>query len=285
MKLPKSINYAEAYLTLNCNFDCDYCINDNDGVERDREELSPTTWANSLNRIDFGDVPLTLGGGEPTQYKGFYDLIDKLDPSIKLNLLTNLQFNVDKFIDKVDPKRFSTTEDLNETSPFYHSIRVSYHANQTNEDKLIDNATKIQDAGFDIGIFGIAYPPSAGDNMNIAYKCSQNNLFFFTKDFLGDFENKLYGHYKYPRGVDKIAKDAMCKSKELLIAPDGHVYRCHSDLYNEVTPVEDIQNDSFHLSEDFRYCDNYGFCNPCDVRNKVNKVTKELECQVTIEEK
>ena len=32
MKLPKEINYAEAYLTLRCNLDCDYCINDNDEI-------------------------------------------------------------------------------------------------------------------------------------------------------------------------------------------------------------------------------------------------------------
>jgi len=98
--LPKRFNYAEAYLTFRCNLGCSYCINKFDGL-KPRKEMTADEWADALNDIDFGNVSLTLGGGEPTQFKGFFELVDKL--KMPIDLLTNLQFDVEEFIKNVNP--------------------------------------------------------------------------------------------------------------------------------------------------------------------------------------
>ncbi len=96
MKLPKKYDYAEAYLTFRCNLSCDYCINKAGGLKK-REELSASEWIKGLNKIDFGETSLTIGGGEPTMHEDFYKIVNGLKglnglnglKEVKIELLTN----------------------------------------------------------------------------------------------------------------------------------------------------------------------------------------------------
>jgi len=279
IKIPKEYNYAEAYFTLRCNFNCDYCINDKDGIKRNRNELTPKQWAEGLNKIDFGNVSLTIGGGEPTiRGKDFYELLDLIKPETKIDLLTNLSFDVDEFIRRVKPSRFTTP-----TKPFYHPIRVSYHVNNTDQDTTIEKAKKLQENGFGIGIFGLSHPYYINNNMEMAWKCNRAGVPFYTKDFLGEVDGRMYGFFKYPKGLDGIVKNAICRTRELLIGPEGNIYRCHRDLYHAENPIGNITKD-FTIEYRFRGCKNYGLCNPCDVKLKTNKFLREVECQVEIKQ-
>jgi len=277
MKLPIRYNYAEAYLTLRCNLGCSYCINDNSGVKRNRKELSADEWAKALNRIDFGETPLTLGGGEPTLYKGFYNLLDKLKPDIQVDLLTNLTFNVDEFIKKTKPERFTQNN-----IPSYKSIRASFHPEKHNPKDLVDKAAKLQNEGFQIGIFALNHPKNMIKNMEIAELARKNKIYFFIKDFLGWFDGQLFGYYKYPKGLDGDRKLADCRTKELLIAPDGEIYRCHRDLYHAENPVGHLLDENFEIQDVFRPCKNYGLCNPCDLKLKTNRFFQMGNCSVEI---
>lgn len=274
--LPKRYNYAEAYLTFRCSLRCNYCINRFGGF-RPRSELTAEEWATSLNRIDFGNIPLTLGGGEPTQFKGFFELIDKL--KMPIDLLTNLQFDVNEFIKKVDPAKFSKGE-----KDHYHPIRISYHANRMDREKTVKDAKRLLNAGFNIGIFGVRHPYTINDNMAMAFLCAKSQIPFYEKDFLGRIDGKLYGFYKYPKGLDGIKKFVNCRTRELLIAPDGLVYRCHRDLYLGEKPIGDIKDPNFKIEDEFRPCSSYGDCNLCDVKLKTNRYLRGVECQVEIKE-
>jgi len=276
MKLHR-FNYAEVYLTLRCNLGCDYCINNVDGVVRNRKELTGKQWANALNRIDFGKTPLTLGGGEPTLHKDFYALLVQLSPKIGVDLLTNLQFDIDEFIKQTIPRRFTIP-----SKPHYRSIRASYHVEQMDQEDTIRRAKKLQDAGFNIGIFGINHPHFINENMEMNLKSLEAGVFFYPKDFLGEINGQMYGYFKYPEALDGERKQAMCRTKELLIAPDGLVYRCHRDLYHAENPVGDIQDPNLKIEDKFRPCSNYGLCNPCDVKLKTNRYLGGIGCQVEI---
>jgi len=272
MKLPERYNYAEAYLTFRCNLSCGYCINKIQGLTR-REELSADEWIENLNNIDFGDTPLTLGGGEPTRHKEFYKIVSGLNHN--LDLLTNLQFNVNEFIKNVDQNKFTKSNN------HYHSIRASYHASQMNREKTIENAVKLIDAGFNIGIFGVRHPYVLNENMEMAFLCSKNKIPFYEKDFLGEVDGRIYGFYKYPEGLDGKKKDVKCRTREFLIAPDGNIHRCHRDLYAGENPVGNIKTID-HIKDIFRKCSVFGECNPCDLKLKTNKYLKGIECQVEI---
>lgn len=275
MKLDKQVGYVEAYLTLGCNLNCSYCINDpDDQTVRKRDELTGREWKR-LNQIDFGNVPLTLGGGEPTIHPDFYEILDGLRDDIQVDLLTNGQFNVREFISRTSPDRFTKKQDR-----AYKSIRMSYHPEQMNPESLVKKATKLQEEGFRVGIFGINHPLNIGDNIRMAEMTRQNRIYFHIKDFLGEFKGKMYGHFRYPDAVEGENRLVLCRSSEVLIGPEGKQYKCHRDLYRQENPIGELSD---LAKPRFRECGNYGDCNPCDVKVKMSRELKGGHCPVEIE--
>ncbi|HPP86773.1 MAG TPA: radical SAM protein, partial [bacterium] len=61
------------------------------------QTLSDADWIKALNRLELKqDLPITLQGGEPTLHKDFYYIINNLREDIKIDILTNLKFDVKK---------------------------------------------------------------------------------------------------------------------------------------------------------------------------------------------
>jgi len=276
MKLPKTYDYAEAYLTFNCNLSCDYCINKSGGLEK-RKELTAEQWTKGLNKINF-DIPLTLGGGEPTKHPEFFEILDGLRRDTKIDLLTNLSFDVDEFIKKTNPKRFSNSD-----NPAYRSIRASFHPTGMELEETINKAVKLQEAGFSIGLFSINHPANVQGNMQMSESARKNQIYFFIGDFLGkDEKGKLHGFYKYPEALDGNKKEALCKTSQLLISPNGDTHKCHRDLYLNKHPLNNILDNDFKVKDRFRKCINYGTCNPCDIKLRTNRFLQMGNCNVEI---
>ncbi len=276
--LPDIYNYTEAYLTLRCNLGCSYCINNNSGkVKRKRKELTAEQWAEGLNRINFNGVPLTLGGGEPTLHKDFYILLELLRPDMEIDLLSNLEFDIEDFIRKIDPQKFNSSK-----KPAYKSIRVSFHSEKMNGEELINKAKRMQNAGFNIGIFGLNHPLSVEDNMYMTELARKKRIFFFVKDFLGEYDGKLFGNFNYPKALDNNPKKAKCRTHELLIGPEGNIYKCHRHLYIGKGSVGNILDPDLEITDEFKECSDYGICNPCDVKLKTNRFLQMGNCSVEI---
>lgn len=277
LTLPPDVNYAELYASLRCNLTCEYCMNDFGALRRGRKEMPAALLAEGLNRIDFGTVPLTIGGGEPTVRKDFYDLLDALDPSIGIDMLTNCQFDIENFIRRVSPSRFNST-----THPAYKAIRVSYHPTEMDAQTTIKKVQVLQEAGFSIGIFGISHPLNMSANIEMSELARKAQVYFFIKDFLGTHEGQLFGFYKYPEALSGRRESVMCKTTELLIGPEGNIYRCHRDLYCAENPVASIVDPNLQLTSEYRSCDVFGECNACDVKWKVNRFLSMGRCSVDI---
>ena len=102
------------------------------------------------------------------------------------------------------------------------------------------------------------------------------------KDFLGEYDNDFFGYYKYPKALDGIPKQAKCRTRELLIGPEGNIYRCHRDLYNAEDAIGNIADQDLEITDSFRPCTNYGKCNPCDIKLKTNRFLQMGNCTVEI---
>lgn len=266
IKVPDEYNYVAAFLTLACNLECSYCINDF-GLKENKRHLTGEEWVEGLNRIETGrdDLPLTLQGGEPTLHKDFIYIINNLKKELNIDLLTNLQFDADEFIDKVDPDR------IKRDAP-YASIRVSYHPEQMELMPLAEKTLKLQKAGYSIGIWGVLHPVQEDEILEAQKICADMGIDFRTKEFLGEYNGKLYGTIKYEGACDlKEKSTVMCKTTELIMGSCGSVYRCHSDLYEGRTPVGNIIDPDYDIEDIFRVCDDFGHCNPCDVKVKTNR--------------
>jgi len=229
-------------------------------------------WVVGLNRIQTRkDLPITITGGEPTVYKDFYELVKGIDKKIPIDLLTNGDFEVEKFMDEIPPERIKRRAK-------YASIRFSYHPGYTDVQKLMWDVHRMKQKGYFVGIWAV----DTGDMIigQLKEAAKDFGIDFRTKEYL----DAVHGHYKYPKALDGRRKKCQCKPSELLIAPDGRLFRCHHDLYHGVNSYAHILDGDVGIPQDFLPCQNYGLCNPCDIKQKFNRYQELGHCAVTIKE-
>lgn len=270
IEIPKSYNYISAFLTFACNFKCHYCINKYNGLYR-YKEMNGADWTEAFNRIGTRkDLPITITGGEPTLHRNFFDFVTRVNTKVYMDLLTNGKFDTDKFIKHIPPSLFKRN------AP-YASIRFSYHPRYTNIVKLLRKAIRLQRKNYSVGIWGV------GDTLE--NKINQKFCKLFGIDFrLKEYLDKTHGTYKYPKALDGKKKKCLCKPSEMLIAPDGRLFRCHYDLYHGVGSYGHILDDKVVVPDKFLPCNSYGFCNPCDIKSKFDRYQRKGHCAVTIKE-
>jgi hypothetical protein len=261
------IQYIGLFLTLDCNFRCSYCLNHHHQKLLKGKLRSASEWVPFINQAyEKFKLPITLQGGEPSIHRDFYKILTEVDQSVDFDLLTNLNFNVDEFIRRVDVGHF------NRTAP-YAPIRVSYHHEYTDEAKILLNIQKLEDSGFRVGVYGIDIPNERiFKKINkFKRKCEKLGIDFRFKEYLGKWEDKIYGTFKYQNSVESNSfAQCECKTTEILISPDGGIFRCHADLYQGRSRIGDIDNFESNKLMEFRNCDFYGDCHPCDVKVKTN---------------
>jgi len=304
MNLPENYKYIGAFLTMRCNLNCEFCLNKMEqstfkklrtkivgGLER---ELTGEEWVSALNEWKTRDVPITFSGGEPTLHRDFIYILNHLKKETQIHLLTNLNWGTkftNKFLDNVDPDRFKLL--MKHLLPFpdtetgtdiiweyvdsnkYAPIRVSYHPSQMGDGKeLVERASLLKQNGFNLCIYSVLYPSNEQLTAinQMQYRCKDADLDFRVKEFVGQYKGDVYGNYsKYPdASFQNNRQHKMCKTSELLIRPDGSVYRCHRDLYAMQYRIGNIANPNDIPLDTFLPCSNYGECHPCDVKVKTN---------------
>ena len=229
--------------------------------------MSASDWVQALNRIEAReDLPITLQGGEPTVHPDFYEIVRQAERP--MDLLTNIQFDLERFIKLVPRDKFKRN------AP-YASIRVSYHPEQMEMEDTIIRASRLLDHGYQVGVWSVLVPQWRSHIMDEAKPAFEKvGIDFRVKEMLdgGTAEGTQCGTYKYPDSVGaKILKTCECRTTELLVAPDGSVHRCHSDVYNLRKGIGHILDEDFKLDREFRICHVYGDCSGCDVKITTNR--------------
>ena len=266
IRIPDTYNYIGIFLTFGCNLNCSYCIN-NFEHDLNRRKIAPgKEWIKHLNRIESRpDLPITLQGGEPSIHPDFIYIINNIKPQLTIDILTNLQFNIDEFIRKVDPNR------LKREAP-YAPIRVSYHPETMDLQDTLERTLKMQEAGFSIGIWSVLHPTVEQHVKDAQKKGIDLGIDFRTKEFLGEYGDKVRGTYKYAGACDmKFKKKVLCKTTELLVDSEGSIFKCHHDVYKGVNTIDSLLNPDFDIQDVYRDCDYFGHCNPCDIKIKTNR--------------
>ena len=257
LELPPTLNYIGAFLTMDCNLSCLYCINDPEQGGRRRElfhdskTLPPSDWIRIFNRIPFSDdLPITLQGGEPTMYwkaRGIGEILEGVEHYF--DLLTNFAITPEIFVKHLRGQQDKLRRGSMLNLPL-QSIRVSYHDQEmkrvwkTGINELVRRCEGLREFGFevsadkehtDVCIYMVGHPDNVAPKIN-------GDVLFEVKPFLGVHDGKLYGDYLYPHSTDLISRelyphtlDCECRTTELLIDPVGNVWDCHFHLYMELT--------------------------------------------------
>lgn len=263
--IPDNFNYIGVFLTLACQYNCAYCINHH-GEFKERKVMSGEQWIAGLNRIRTrGDLPITIQGGEPTLHKHFFRIINGISKEIPVDVLTNLKISADVFMQAIRPERLTRESK-------YASIRVSYHHGQSDFEKLLKKVGKMQGRGYDIGIWEVNHPEYKADVLQRQHIARHMGIDYRLKEFLGEWKGKDYGLMRYTGAVNSSSIcSCHCKTTELLIAPDGYLFRCHSDLYAGLHSIGHLMGDRPPMLGLWRTCNRYGKCNSCDVKIKTDR--------------
>ena len=284
LKIPNDLTYVGVFLTFKCRYKCSYCINRH-GKLKPRKELTPEQWIEGLNRLRIPRelmVPITLQGGEPSAYRGWLNVIQGLNDNLYVDLLTNMDFDVKRFMEKVSPDR------LQRNVP-YASIRGSYHPEFSDKDELFEKTLMLQEEDYSIGLFAVDHPD--GNIRKVQAEAKALGIDFRLKEFLGWHKGALWGEYRHPLDFKaKESKIVQCKTTELLIAPDGFIHKCHADLYAGRCSVGHILEEDYNIEFMFRECDHRHIkgqlcnCNPCDLKIKNDRFQRYGSCAVEIRE-
>jgi len=237
MELPSIYNYIGILITLRCNFRCSYCLN----WRINKIERNEQFWLDAIDRIDT-DLPITLSGGEPSIHKAFFPLL--FDLNKKFDILTNLTFDVDCFIKNVSVDRFQNDKG-------YAPIRVSYHPGFSEKINVIERVRKLMDAGFRVGLYVVETEENKSTIEGLR-----------KIDWL-DLQVKPY--LEHDVKIEET-QEIRCAISELLVGPDGNIYKCHRDLYKGEHPLGDLLITDPNYC--FRMCFNADECHPCDTKEK-----------------
>lgn len=262
-RVPERFNYIGAFLTFRCNFKCSYCINRHGDLKKVKE-MSGVDWLHGLHRLKSrSDLPITLCGGEPTLHRSYGSIAAMLKKrGHSVDILTNGS-TLQHMKKIVGPHVFKREAK-------YASIRVSYHPDMQSPARLLGDVYELQKAGYHIGIWGLDHPEHEAWNSVMKKICEVDGIDFRLKEFLGSHNGKMYGTLKYQ---SPFFRRVQCRTTELLIAPDGYIYRCHADLYAATNPLAHILDESLDdkgLGE-WRECDGDKVCSHCDVKVKTNR--------------
>lgn len=266
--LPSNFNYIAAFLTFSCQLRCSYCINHHGGDLVKGRKMSKKDWINGLNRIQTrADLPITIQGGEPTVYKYFYEVIAGVKSELPIDLLTNLEVDIERFRNCIPPDR------LRRTSP-YASIRVSYHHGQSDFKSLTTRVKYLSDLGYHIGIWEVDCPDYHNEVIVRQQIAHSLGIDYRLKEFLGPWKGVNYGTMRYDDAVNSPQlRCCLCRTSELLIDPSGHIFRCHSDLYANRSPIGHLLDPEPELWKlgGWRECSVMGKCNSCDIKLKTDR--------------
>lgn len=263
MKIPKSYNYIGAFLTYACQLKCSYCINKYLDAKPQGKIRTGAEWVEALNRIETrADLPITLQGGEPTLHPDFYQIVNETKAPI--DILTNLQCDIDEFKANISPSRFKPRGK-------YACIRVSYHPEQMSFKDTAMRVGILHNAGYSIGIWIVDHPKYHRQLQEDFNGFKDWGIDVRWKEFLGYYNGKLYGTYKYPKAMNGNKHKCLCKPSELLIGPDLSLYPCHSHLYNNRCSYGNLASFKGTLPDTHSKCVWMGQCNPCDGKIKNNR--------------
>ncbi|MCK5613020.1 radical SAM protein [Candidatus Pacearchaeota archaeon] len=269
--VPSNYDYVGVYLTNACHLSCPYCITEHHGASYSKQhfrQLTSTEWIEGLNRLHLpADVPITLQGGEPFLYKGIWQILE--NARHKIDILTALP----PYLKKRHFLNLKTLDWNKRTAP-YPTIRVSYHKGQHDYKKLIKRIAELQDI-LNIGLFFLDHPAYGEEEFAQVKECADKyGVELRRKEFLGRWNGDIYGTFLHKDACvgERKGIKVLCKNTVVPIAPEGTIYRCHSDLYfaRKELALGNILDETFEFPVHHLYCENYGLCSECDVKIKTN---------------
>jgi MoaA/NifB/PqqE/SkfB family radical SAM enzyme len=283
-------SYWAVFLTLNCNYNCEYCVQKIYRKTVTYDLVAGDKWIRALNSITNRTKfrffrrrkikKFAIIGGSPTLHPDFIGIINGLDKYWLITITTNLGTPIFNHID-LFLKKLIRRKNLR--------FNVSLHLNNCSDPNEFINKIKIlRKNKININrIFLLAYPPDRLAQVEeYKAKFAREKMRLEIQRFTGFYNGKLYPQeesnlteYEYEDNIRDYKlynqacnleekKRIWCKISKVLFAPNGDIYNCHYKLYTASSDtfgnIFDNDRTIFNPPSDYFICDNFGYCNPCD---------------------
>ncbi|MCM8791912.1 MAG: radical SAM protein, partial [Candidatus Omnitrophica bacterium] len=259
-----------------CNYRCPYCWFNGKWEELKHQNIYLPLekiigfWSNIYSK--YGQVKISITGGEPFLYPNFTDLINELSQLHIIEIITNLSFDIDSFLKKVN---------INNVE-----IRPSFHPYFANFDEFIKRFLMLKEIKPNLEPSFVAWPPQIEDIMFYQEKFSKYGTKMFLQPFYGEYngrkypdsyieeELKIINPFLGTRGGKTFdvktpdTKGKLCLAGVIyaLIHPNNKIYPCggFSNGLKEKSIIGMFGDDNFGLSNEPLTC-NFEIC-PCNER-------------------
>lgn len=254
------------YINNDCNYKCSYCKPQDIKEVYLKIEKWLEIWQDIYER--YGTCQIHISGGEPFIYPDFLKLIIDISKIHTLEFSTNFSWDITSFIENISPERAR--------------IGVSLHPEFTDFDKFLDKIILLKNAGFEVWVNYVGYPPILKEMSTYREKIKELDIHFSILPFDGHFKDRRYpagyteeekkyltdcaeGDEVNKKTVDWKTDEAKSNTKGMLchmgqmyarIYPNTEVYRCCG---NGVKKLGSLANEKLILFEEAMPCE----CEQC----------------------
>ncbi|MDD5021107.1 MAG: radical SAM protein [Endomicrobiaceae bacterium] len=171
-----------------CNYNCTYCYAPKPhDITFDNNKNNKALYLSTEQLVDswkfvfdkYGTSRIRLDGGEPTIYPNFYYILKELLKMHRLQINTNLSFDVKEFCDNSDPQKVR--------------IDASLHCEYTKLDDYVKKLEYLKKHGYKLVVSYVAYPDFI-NNIPLAKKIIQSelNIPFLIHPYSGFYNDRQY---------------------------------------------------------------------------------------------
>lgn len=195
----------------NCNYNCAYCYapkpqdiiftnNPNNVAKYEKLENIIDSWKYIYDK--YGSSRIRLDGGEPSIYPNFFEIIKELSKIHRLQMNTNLSFDVNKFCDNFNPEAIR--------------IDASLHCEYTKLETFVEKLKILKQKGYKLTVSYVGYPEFL-ENIPLAKKTIESmDIKFFVHPYSGFYEGRQYPQ-AYTEQDKTFLYDIDCESKMELV--------------------------------------------------------------------
>lgn len=242
------------FLTLSCNFRCEYCITRySPDYNHTFSHLPPVDWIHFFESTQ-GISDIIFNGGEPTFYPYFSGIINSLKPLHLIAIGTNYSAMATRSLLEISPR-----DDL--------ILDGSFHPHFISYQDISHNLLKLKDAGFLVRVHALTYPGFKTKPSNWIHDFKVQGIDAFIQEYEGFWlDSLLPSSLKLsPCSLKEKTRVKCSRSIYTPIAPDGRIYFCHYLMYsqNPFGVLGHISSSEIFFP-DFLDCPYYGWCSPCD---------------------
>lgn len=165
-----------------CNYNCTYCHAPKPWQPETKPAvyLGTKEWLKIWSVIfeNYGSCRILIGGGEPSTYPSFTDLLIGLTKMHYIEVCTNLSLDVRSIVKHINPR--------------YIKVSSSLHPEFADIDQFISKLGILKKAGFDTMTNFVPWPPLLGKMKEYKEKIEAIGVQFVLQPYIGEYQNRQY---------------------------------------------------------------------------------------------